>query len=77
MHPKLFLNTGLGVGKSTLICCFSIGLVLDTNDQVVVINSDKHLLFRDYKRVEQRLNLCTNSKVRKLNLEYFQEEGAE
>ena len=55
-NSHTFLNPGIGIGKTTLLCLYAIGKALNTKEQVIVINLDSNLLFRDYKRVIEIIN---------------------
>jgi len=44
------------MGKTTMLCGLAISLALEHQDQVVFLNTDVTLLFRDYKRVSTMLD---------------------
>ncbi len=57
MHqPKLFLNPGIGIGKTTILCCYSIALASDQRQPVIILNTDTNLLYRDFNTVRELLN---------------------
>jgi Rad3-related DNA helicase len=49
----LFLNPGVGMGKSTLLYACAISKARESkHNKVIVLNQNKSLLYRDYKKVE-------------------------
>ena len=50
-QPNIFLNPGVGMGKTTLLCVLAIAKAVLTKEALIVLNSDSRLLYRDYKKV--------------------------
>jgi len=68
-HSKLFLNPGIAIGKTTLLCGYTIGFACEKNEPVVVLNINSTLLHRDYKRVKRILN--ETDSFEGLTIEYY------
>jgi len=76
-HPKLFLNPGIGIGKTTILYSFSIALAYDRREPIIILNTDSNLLYRDYNKVRQLLDSMSLSRGNYLKSELLNADSEE